>query len=175
MSTTSISANFLGIALRICLLAVIAAAPAYLFLANFAAVEPYLVPLHAIQAGVRQVSPYVIVGPYPDAKTLRLLHERGTNVVISLLDKDLIYENSLITRENALASTIGMQAFNAPMDSSQPRTSPLNAAALSRIRAFVSNHPQTQIYIHCYLGKHRAQQVAAMLEQQEGKPEITRR
>lgn len=164
----------LGIIVRLCLLGVIAAAPVYMLLANFASFEPYLLPLHAIQAGVRQATPNVIVGPYPDANTLMALHQRGVGVVISLLDENLIYEKSLIQREDALAATLGIREVNAPMDSSQPPTSPLNAAALAKIRAYIGSHHGTQIYVHCYLGKHRAHQVELMLQRQNTKVHGTR-
>lgn len=152
-----------GIALRLCLLAVILATPAYLFLANFAIFEPYLFPLHYLQGNVHHVTPNLIVGPYPDEGLFENLHQRGVRVVISLLDPHLIYEKSLIEREDHLARELGMADYDYPMNSSEPPSSPLNARALREIRHFIERHPETRIYIHCYLGKHRVGDVAAML------------
>ncbi|MHB8167411.1 MAG: protein-tyrosine phosphatase family protein [Sulfuricella sp.] len=155
--------QLIGLALRLVLLMVIAATPVYLALSNFAVFEPYLFPLHALQGRVRQVTPDVIVGPYPDEGLLADLRHRGVTVVISLLDQDIIYEKSLIRREEALASQLGITEYNDPMDSSQPPTSPFNATALAKVKAFIHGHPHTKIYIHCYLGKHRAGDVERML------------
>lgn len=163
MKEDSIIARILSLLLRLCLLAVIFAAPTYLVLANFATFEPYLFPLHAIQAGERQVTPNVVIGPYPSEARLMALRRSGVRVVISLLDQNLIYEKPLIVRENQLASTLDMEEVNAPMDSNEPATSPLNAAALTKIHDFIRSHPDTRVYIHCYLGKHRAQTVATLL------------
>jgi hypothetical protein len=157
-----------GLALRAALLLVMASAPLYLALSHFATFEPYLLPLHAMQGKVRPAGPDVLVGPYPDEQLLEALRSRGTQVVISLLDPHLIYEKSLIRRENRLAAALGLVEVHAPMDSSEPPTSPLNAAALRRIRAWLASHPGTHVYIHCYLGKHRAQTVAELLPGQAG-------
>ncbi|MGF6880459.1 hypothetical protein [Paraburkholderia sp. MM5477-R1] len=163
MSEGLIGAKLVSLLVRLCLLSVILAAPVYLALANFATFEPYLFPLHAIQAGERQVTPNVIIGPYPSEARLMELRRSGVRVVISLLNQDLVYEKPLIARENELASAFDMEELNAPMDSSEPANSKLNAAALAKVRAFVRSHPNTRVYVHCYLGKHRVQQVANML------------
>ena len=152
-----------GLGLRGLLLAVMASAPLYLGLSHFASFEPYLLPLHAMQGKVRQAGRDVLVGPYPDDQLMQVLRRRGTRVVISLLDPDLLYEKSLIQRENRLAAALGMVEIQAPMNSSEPPDSRLNAAALARIRAYLDEHPGEHIYIHCYLGKHRAQTVAELL------------
>jgi hypothetical protein len=159
----SVLANLPDVLLRVVLLLVISSAPAYFALSNFAVFEPFLYPLHSLQVGVRQVTPNVIVGPYPDKNLLTNLHRRGVTVVISLLDQNLIYENSLIQRENALSSQLNFTEYNAPMNSSQPSSSSLNAAALAKIHEILRDHPHDKVYIHCYLGKHRAGQVAQML------------
>jgi predicted protein tyrosine phosphatase len=163
MSGDSVVAKLVSLLVRLCLLPVVFAAPTYLVLANFATFEPYLFPLHVIQAEERQVTPNVIIGPYPSEARLMELRRSGVRVVISLLNQDLIYEKPLIVRENALASAFGIEELNAPMDSGEPANSKLNAAALAKVRAFVRSHPNTRVYVHCYLGKHRAQQVANML------------
>lgn len=159
----AVAHKLFGVALRLALLMVVAAAPIYLALSNFAVFEPYLFPLHAMQGRVRQVTPNVFVGPYPDQGLLIDLRHRGVTDVISLLDQNLVYEKSLIHREEALASSLGMKEYNAPMNSSQPPTSPFNTKALAKIRTFIKDHPHAKIYIHCYLGKHRAGDVERLL------------
>lgn len=152
-----------GIVLRLLLLAVILATPAYLFLANFAIFEPYLFPLHYLQGNVHQVTRTIIVGPYPDEGLLENLDHRGVKIVVSLLDPHLIYEQSLIEREDHLTRELGIKDYDFPMNSSQPPTSVLNARALHEIRALIRKHPGAKMYIHCYLGKHRVGDVASML------------
>ena len=107
--------------------------------------------------------PEVIVGPYPDYGLLSDLHGRGVRTIISLLDRHLIYENSLIRREDLYAGQLGIRELNFPMDSSEPPSSPLNAMALHNIRSYLARHPRTVVYIHCYLGKHRVGDVVQML------------
>ena len=155
-----------GIALRLVLLAVILAAPAYVFLSNFATFEPYLYPLHLLQGNVREVTHTVIVGPYPDYGLISDLRERGVRTIISLLDKHLIYEKSLIRKEDLYARQMGIREYDFPMDSREPPTSRLNAAALRDISRYIRRHPHTKVYIHCYLGKHRVGDVVDMLRAQ---------
>ncbi len=152
-----------GIALRLLLMLVVLAAPIYVFLSNFATFEPYLYPLHLIQGNVRKITPEVIVGPYPDYGLIADLRERGVRTIISLLDEHLIYEKSLIQREDLYARQMGIREYDFPMDSSQPPTSRLNAAALRDIIRYIGSHPDTKIYIHCYLGKHRVGDVVRLL------------
>lgn len=159
----SVLAKLPGVLLRVVLLLMILSAPVYLALSNFAVFEPYLYPLHTLQGGVRQVTPNVIVGPYPDMSLLTNLRHRGVTVIVSLLDQNLIYEKSLHQRESTLTHQFGITQYNAPMNSSQPPNSPLNAAALAQIRELLRAHPHAKMYIHCYLGKHRASQVVQML------------
>ncbi|MHB8346702.1 MAG: protein-tyrosine phosphatase family protein [Acidiferrobacterales bacterium] len=158
-----------GIALRLLLMLVVLAAPVYVFLSNFATFEPYLYPLHLLQGNVRKVTPDVIVGPYPDYGLISDLHERGVHTIISLLDENLIYERSLIEREDLYTEQMGIKEYNFPMDSSQPPNSRINAAALRHIVAYIGSHPDTKIYIHCYLGKHRVGDVVRMLQTQHRK------
>jgi len=159
----AVIANLPGVLLRIVLLLVISSAPVYFAVSNFAVFEPYLYPLHSLQLGVRQVTPNVIVGPYPDMNLLTTLKSRGVTVVISLLDQNIIYEASLIQRENALSRQLNLTQYNAPMNSSQPSSSSLNAAALIRIQEILRNHLHDNVYIHCYLGKHRTGQAIQSL------------
>ncbi len=166
---TELPQRVAGVVLRLLLMLVVLAAPVYVFLSNFATFEPYLYPLHLMQGHVRQITPDVIVGPYPDYGLIADLHERGVRTIISLLDQHLIYEGSLIEREDLYAEQMGIREYNFPMDSSQPPSSRLNAAALRHIAAYVRSHPDTKIYIHCYLGKHRVGDVVRLFQAQRKK------
>lgn len=167
-SPKALLGNTTGFVLRIALFVVVLASPAYIFLSHFAVFEPFLFPLHYLQGNVRRVSKTIIVGPYPEYGSLVSLRERGVKIIISLLDPNLIYEKSLIKREDLLARQLGIKEYNFPMNSGESPTSAYNSAALRNIRHVIRTHPKTMIYIHCYLGKHRVGDVVAMLN---NKPE----
>lgn len=159
--------RIVGLFTRFILFLVIMAAPAYVLLSNFAVFEPYLYPLHLLQGNVRYASRHIIVGHYPDYGLLVDLRKRGVKTIISLLDPKLIYEKSLINREDKLASTLGIKEYNFPMNSSQPSTSALNSRALRNIQKIIDRNPHALIYIHCYLGKHRVGDVVDMLKHEK--------
>lgn len=145
------------------LLLVFLSVPVYVGLRNFAVFEPYLFPLHMVQAGMVGSGPR-LYGPYADAGTLEKLKARGYKTVVSLLDPELLYENSLVEREQKDAAALGLAYYNFPMRSDDPADSPRNAAALEGIRALVKRNPNAKLYIHCYLGKHRSMTVLAALD-----------
>ena len=132
-------------------------------LASFDRFEQYMFPLHWLQGKVRVVSPQVIVGPYPDAQRLRQLKAAGVTSVVTLMNAQILYEDGLIAKEQREEEALGLRAFNFPMDSSEPAASPLNAAALQRLRAMLAAQPTGKVYVHCYLGKHRVGYAVAML------------
>jgi hypothetical protein len=136
--------------------------PAWLVLANFAAVEPILYPLHLAQDDVHAQGAQLF-GPYPDEATLGGLRDRGYTTVISLLDPDLIYEASLLERERAAAERLGVRFVNLPMVSGVPADAPKNAKALAELTAMFEATPDMPAYVHCYLGKHRAKRAREWL------------
>lgn len=152
-----------GVALRAVLLAVFLSVPVYLVLLHFAAVEPYLYPLHRLQAGATQVREGVLVGPYPDYARLVELQHGGYRTVVSLLSPGILYERSLIQRERGYAQALGLRYHDFPMSSEEPPDSPRNAAALRAIGRLLESSPGDATYIHCYLGKHRSRVVADWL------------
>ena len=144
------------------LLMVFLSVPVYVGLKNFAIFEPFLFPLHFAQAGMVQDGPR-LYGPYADAGTLDKLKSQGFRTIVSLLDPELLYEQSLVERERKDAQARGMSYYNFPMRSDDAADSPRNAAALKNIRALIERNPGARIYIHCYLGKHRSMVVLAAL------------
>jgi predicted protein tyrosine phosphatase len=153
--------------LRAALLVVFLSVPVYLVLLHFAAVEPYLYPLHRLQADATQVREGVLVGPYPDYARLGELQRAGYRTVISLLSPGILYERSLIERERGYAQALGLQFHDFPMSSEEPPDSPRNAAALRAIAGLLDASPGSATYIHCYLGKHRSRTVAQWLAQRK--------
>jgi protein tyrosine phosphatase (PTP) superfamily phosphohydrolase (DUF442 family) len=155
-----------GVLLRVLLLAMCLSVPAWLALQHFAVVEPYLYPLHRMQAPAVQSGPNLLFGPYPDHAELARLKAAGYSSVVSLLSPGIVYEGSLLEREQRDARSLGLQFRNLPMSSSEPTTSLLNAAALHELRQLLARSPGTRVYVHCYLGKHRSRMAADWLAKQ---------
>jgi protein tyrosine phosphatase (PTP) superfamily phosphohydrolase (DUF442 family) len=152
-----------GFILRVCLLLVVVSSPIFIALSHFDALEPYLFPLHYMQGNVRNLSKNIIVGHYPDFELLSKLNANGVKIVISLLNDQLIYEEPLNKKEGTYAKLLGIQRYNFKMDSTQPVTSSTNEAAIENIRNLINNNPNTKVYIHCYLGRHRTRYVEQAL------------
>jgi protein tyrosine phosphatase (PTP) superfamily phosphohydrolase (DUF442 family) len=155
-----------GLLLRGLLLAVCLSVPAWLALQHFAVVEPYLYPLHTMQAPAVQSGPNLLFGPYPDHAELARLKAAGYQSVVSLLSPGIVYEGSLIERERNDARSLGLAFHEMPMSSSEPATSRRNAAALRELQQLLARSPGSRVYVHCYLGKHRSRMAANWLAQQ---------
>jgi rhodanese-related sulfurtransferase len=152
-----------GLLLRGLLLAMGLSVPAWLALQHFAVVEPYIYPLHTMQAPAVQSGPNLLFGPYPDHAELARLKAAGYLSVVSLLSPAIVYEGSLLERERRDAGSLGLTFRNLPMNSSEPTTSPGNAAALHELQQLLARSPGTRVYVHCYLGKHRSRMAADWL------------
>ena len=155
-----------GLLLRAVLLAVFLSVPTWLALQHFVVVEPYLYPLHRMQAPAVQSGPNLLFGPYPDHAELARLKAAGYQTVVSLLSPDIVYEGSLVERERDDTKSLGLQFHNLPMNSNQPASSQLNAMALRELRQLLARSPDTRVYVHCYLGKHRSRTAAEWLANQ---------
>jgi protein tyrosine phosphatase (PTP) superfamily phosphohydrolase (DUF442 family) len=157
-----------GLAVRFVLVGLFLSVPAYLGLQNFAWFEPFLYPLHMMQGKQWPVGPELLLGPYPDHSELSRLRRHGYRAVVSLLSPDLVYERSLLEREQRNAKALGITLYNFPMNSSESLASPLNASAIRDIEQLLAGAKGQQFYIHCYLGKHRTVMVSEWLEQHGG-------
>ncbi|MEN9706423.1 MAG: hypothetical protein RLZZ393_2302 [Pseudomonadota bacterium] len=131
----------LGTAVRGLFLLVFLAVPVYVGLAHFAAIEPYLFPLHMAQSDIRHVGAQVH-GPYPDRKLLATLKSNGYRAVISLLDGRIPYERSLIEAEREAARSMGL-AF---VELRRRKDGTLEPADDMELHG--------RIYIHSYFGRH---------------------
>ena len=155
-----------GLLLRLVLLAMCLSVPAWLALQHFAVVEPWLYPLHKMQAPAVQSGPNLLFGPYPDHAELARLKAAGYKTVVSLLSPDILYEGSLVERERDDTRSLGLQFRNLPMNSAQADSSRLNAKALHELQQLLAQSPGTRVYVHCYLGKHRSRMAANWLAKQ---------
>ena len=114
------------------------------------------------------VSSRFILGPYPLEEDFVNLERKGVSTIISLLDPDLPYEKILLDQEQVLAMQHGMRVLNFPMASILGQSFGKDYVANSRAAAQAAIESKGIIYIHCYLGLHRASHVQRFLEDYAG-------
>lgn len=107
-----------------------------------------------------QASARVAIGPYPLPEDFERLAADGVTTIVSLLDPRLPYERVLLEREREAAARLGMTVLNHPIASVlghrlDPDPDATVAAAADAVAAV-----DGKVYVHCYLGVHRAQAVA---------------
>jgi hypothetical protein len=101
-----------------------------------------------------------VFGPYPDRRRLESLKKEGYTAVVSLQHPAVLpFEPPGIAEETRAAGEIGLQFIHAPM---LPWIS-ANDASLEKIRA-LSREGKGRYYVHCGLGRDRANVVKRMLE-----------
>lgn len=111
------------------------------------------------------VSSRYIFGPYPIEPDFIALKEQGVTTIISLLDPALPYEAVLLGQEQELARKYGMRVLNFPMASILGQSFGKDYLANSRAAAQAALGSQGTVYLHCYLGLHRAANVRKFLEE----------
>lgn len=101
----------------------------------------------------------ITIGPYPEEADFQKLKAGGVKYVVSLLDPSLPYERPMLEKEQALGQKYGVAVKNFPMF---PLDSMLGSEVFARSRdegkkavEFLKN-ADGPVYMHCYLGKHRA-------------------
>lgn len=104
-----------------------------------------------------------IFGPYPVDKDFQALKAKGVTTVVSLLDSDLPYEMVLLEQEKALAAKHGMKVLNFPMASILGQSFGKDYVANSKAAAQAAIDDGGIVYVHCYLGLHRAANVRKIL------------
>jgi hypothetical protein len=131
---------------------------AFTALSNFDIVEPYIIPLHIVQGKVRDVSPYITVGPYPRGDQIRGLKKRGITVDICLLNLALPQERALYEQLKKYGAKEGIEVISFPL-SYLNLESTENKEMVSRVVSYIQQNRGKKIYIHCYLGRHRVKVV----------------
>lgn len=103
-----------------------------------------------------------VFGPYPDRQRLEQLKKEGYTAVVSLQHPAVLpFEPPGIAEETRAAQEIGLTFIHAPM---LPWIS-ANDAALNRIRE-LARQGDGRYYVHCGLGRDRANVVKRMLERE---------
>lgn len=103
-----------------------------------------------------------VFGPYPDRAKLQQLKKEGYTAVVSLQHPAVLpFEPPGIAEETRAAQEIGLTFIHAPM---LPWISN-NDASLQKIRQ-IAREGDGRYYVHCGLGRDRANVVKAMLERE---------
>jgi tetratricopeptide (TPR) repeat protein len=105
----------------------------------------------------------IIFGPYPIEPDFLALRKQGVATIVSLLDSDLPYEKVLLGQEQELAARYGMKVLNFPMASILGQSFGKDYVAMSKAAAQAARDSPGIVYIHCYLGLHRADNVRRLL------------
>jgi hypothetical protein len=121
------------------------------------------------QGGTQVVGSRFTFGPYPDADRMAGLGREGFTGVISLLSPVVPFEAVLLGQERAAAAAAGLELIEAPM---LPWVSE-NRSSLDRIRALASA-ADGRYYVHCYLGRHRADLARDVIETTVGRVDASR-
>ena len=107
-----------------------------------------------------------IFGPYPVEPDFVALQRKGVTTIISLLDPMLPYEKVLLDEERERAQRYGMRVLNFPMASILGQSFGKDYWANSKAAAQAALQAQGVVYLHCYLGLHRAANVRKLLQEQ---------
>lgn len=127
-------------------------------LSNFDYFEPYIPPVYLARASIRNYNDRILVGPYPHLDEMKALKRNGVQTLISLLDTSLPQEKALADREAINASRLGIDVRFFPLGY-LPVDSEQNRKTREQIMAMVAGDKR-KLYIHCYLGRHRANFIA---------------
>jgi tetratricopeptide (TPR) repeat protein len=112
-----------------------------------------------------EVAGRFIFGPYPVEPDFVALQKKGVTTIVSLLDSDLPYEKVLLGQEQERAARYGMRVLNFPMASILGQSFGKDYLANSKAAAQAALASQGVVYLHCYLGLHRAANVRKFLEE----------
>ena len=133
-------------------------------LGYFVLITPDNPIMRAFRGEISDVESNIIIGPYPVQSDFEKLKKNGVTKIISLLDPAVPYEKSLLDQERVIAKQLQMELVNFPMISILGHKMGANyeknaAAAADEIAA-----SKGKIYVHCYLGIHRAIVVKNLLQ-----------
>ncbi len=106
----------------------------------------------------------VVVGPYPNEAGFEILKQNNIKTVVSLLNPWVPYERILLDRERAAAEKYGIQVLNFPMTSVLGRGMGAEYSKNASDAAEAIAHARGKVYMHCYLGLHRAKVVQDMVK-----------
>ncbi len=106
-----------------------------------------------------------IFGPYPVEPDFEHLKQERVTTIVSLLDPMLPYEKVLLDQERERAGRFGMRVLNFPMASILGQSFGKDYLANSKAAAQAALDSEGVVYLHCYLGLHRAANVRKFLQE----------
>jgi protein tyrosine phosphatase (PTP) superfamily phosphohydrolase (DUF442 family) len=115
-----------------------------------------------LQGTVSEPGERYAFGPYPDKPRLRELKAEGYDGVISLLSPMIPFEKILLEQEMEHGKEVGITIYSLPM---LPWVSD-NQESIQRAMD-LAEPGDKRYYVHCYLGKHRADLIKRVLLGQE--------
>ncbi|GEM_PF-1299976 len=107
---------------------------------------------------------HLILGAYPLEEDFRTLKLHEVQLIISLLNPNVPYEGVLLEREKVLADKYGIRLVNHPMTSFLGHHLGKEYGRNADLAADAAMKEPGRVFIHCYLGLHRAQTVQELLE-----------
>ncbi|MBI3269587.1 MAG: hypothetical protein HYZ53_11240 [Planctomycetes bacterium] len=134
--------------------------------AGFLLLSSALVPVPATGPERQTIGARFTFGPYPDADALRRLATLGITGVVTLLSPTLPRERELLERERAATRAVGLRLIETPILPWISR----NQESLDVLRRLALAGGE-RYYVHCYLGRHRAEIARRVLRQALGVPE----
>ena len=117
--------------------------------------KPDIPPLSFVRGTVREISPGILVGPYPSDSEMSRLKAMGVRVVISLMDPTSQVESMLVAEGKTRAEGYGMEYHGFPMKIIGIESDGNIVMAQEAVRLALSSDGR-KVYVHCYLGRHRA-------------------
>jgi tetratricopeptide (TPR) repeat protein len=135
-----------------------------LLLGYFILITPQNPIIRAMRGEITDINANVIIGPYPAVSDFESLKKHGVGKIISLLDPTIPYEKMLLEKERVETKRLHLELANYPMISILGKKIGGNyeknaAAAADDIAAY-----NGKVYVHCYLGIHRARVVKELLD-----------
>ncbi len=108
----------------------------------------------------------VVIGPYPVERDFQILKRHHVMTIVTLLDPRLPYEKILLDREKVLAAQYGMTVHHFPMTSvfGKRFREQVYQDHAEQAADFITKSPG-KVYLHCYLGIHRAKEVGRLVQQ----------
>jgi tetratricopeptide (TPR) repeat protein len=105
---------------------------------------------------VTDIGDKVILGPYPGDDDFKFLADQKIGTIVSLLDARLPYEGDMLEQERARAERSGIRLLNFPLGSVLGRHYGADFDAQAQAAAEAIAAAPGRVYMHCYLGRHRA-------------------
>jgi tetratricopeptide (TPR) repeat protein len=117
------------------------------------------------RAKLTETDSKVVLGPYPLEDDFSVLKRNGVTTIVSLLDPRIPYEAVLLDRERELAERYSLKLLNFPMASILGQALDDDREQRIAKAADAIAQEQGKVFLHCYLGIHRAKAVEEAVRQ----------